>query len=237
MRGPLNISQYIAHRGASAAAPENTIASLREAHKQGMQWVECDVMLTKDHQPIIMHDDTLNRTTNGFGKVSRKTFSELVDLDAGAGQHIPLLRHWLIVAGALGLHLNIEIKEKKLRAKVIAEIIYRELQRYWSQRSMLLISSGELACLKAYRQFDQEVPMALIVSRLPLGWKRKLAAINASAIVIHYRALTVKRVKHIHAMGYKVLAYTVNDAVVAKQLFKMGVDSIFSDDCLRVKVK
>ncbi len=227
----LNIPKFIAHRGAPTIAPENTIASLRQAHKQGALWVEFDVMLTKDHQPIIMHDFTLNRTTNGFGKVATKMFAEIAHLDAGNGQQIPLLSQWLKVAGELGLHINIEIKEKKSRAKVVAKMIHRELQRHWQQNPTPLISSGELACLQAYRQLDKQVPMALIVSSLPFGWKKKLASIDSSAVVIDYKSLNSKRIQQIHDVGCKVLAYTVNDAAIAKQLFEMGVDSVFSDDC------
>lgn len=227
----LNISKCIAHRGACAVAPENTIASLREAHKQGAQWVEFDVMLTKDHQPIIMHDFTLDRTTNGSGRVAKKSFVEIASLDAGEGQQVPLLSRWLKIAGELGLHINIEIKEKKSRSAVVTEIIYRELQTHWQHKPTPLISSGELACLKAYRQLDKQVPMAWIVSRLPFGWKKKLASIDPSAVVIHYKSLNLKRVQQIHDVGCKVLAYTVNDAATAKRLFELGVDSVFSDDC------
>src|SRR3990167_7450135 len=107
----------IAHRGASAYAPENTLAAFRKAHDLGIQWIEFDVMLSADHVPIIFHDNLLDRTTNGRGEVGDFSFKALHELDAGAwfnpkfsGEHIPSLQDTVAFLRQTGMAANIEIK-------------------------------------------------------------------------------------------------------------------------------
>ena len=107
----------IGHRGAAARAPENTLAGLREAHELGARWVEFDVMLSRDGVPVLIHDETLQRTTDGRGAVARHTAAEIRPLDAGAwfapefaGERVPTLEEAVALLLELGLHANVEIK-------------------------------------------------------------------------------------------------------------------------------
>lgn len=232
----MDIAKVIAHRGAPAYKPENTIASLREAKALGASWVEFDVMLTRDNVPIIMHDQKINRTTNGKGYVSQLTFAELADLDAGEGQQIPTLERWLTVAAELELSINIEIKESAVRAKTIATLVHKALAMIWTKSlPQPLISSDVYECLEVYRQLDADAQLAYIVKSLPWRWRSTLAAIKASAVVIDRRRVKLAKVTQLHEAGYKVLAYTVNDNDIAQRLFRMGVDAIFTDDLTVVK--
>lgn len=232
----MDIAKIIAHRGAPAYKPENTIASLREAKALGASWVEFDVMLTRDYVPIIIHDDKVNRTTNGKGYVSQMTFAELSRLDAGEGEQIPTLERWLKVAAELGLGINVEIKESAKHAKRIATLIHNALSTFWNELlPKPLISSATYECLEVYRQLDTTAQLAYIVGSLPWRWRMKLAAINACAIVMDYRRIKQNKIMQLHKAGYKVLAYTINSNEKAQQLFALGVDAIFSDDLKVVK--
>jgi glycerophosphoryl diester phosphodiesterase len=227
----LQTPKLIAHRGASKASPENTIASLRTAQSQGATWVECDVQLTADQQAVIIHDETLDRTTNGKGRVSGLSFADLAEVDAGQGQHIPTLKCWIKVAAELELGLNLELKANKQQAKVLAEIVYHAVQQYYPQTlPVTLISAGTLQCLQAYRALDAKAPLAWVVSRLPWLWRKQVKRLGLSAIVINYKSLTQKKIQQCHDMGCQVFAYTVNEVAVAEQLFQWGVDAVFTDD-------
>lgn len=225
----LNIPQYIAHRGVPARVPENTIASLREAKRLGATWVEFDVMLTKDDIPIIMHDWRLDRTTNGKGKVSELIASKIAALDAGNGERVPTLTEWLKIAAELELGINVEIKSKSDKAALLAEKVFHALKVWPAHLPSPLVSSAHYPCLKAYKALDSHANLAFIVNRVPLDWRKKLAAINAVGIVINYQKITSNQVGKLKAAGYHILAYTVNNTIKAEQLFKMGVDSVFTD--------
>ena len=227
----LEIPRFIAHRGVPAHAPENTIASLRKAHELGATWIEFDVQLTKDNKAIIMHDHSVNRTTNGKGKVSQLNFAEISALDAGNGQHVPLLERWLGAARELGLGVDIEIKESAARADTVAKIIYEMLLEHWvAELPVPLITSSRADCLQAFHNIDSEVPKGLIIDTWPLRGVKKFNKLPIQAIVVNYKRLNEKRVAQLHDLGLKVLAYTVNDKALADKLFKMGVDSLFTDD-------
>lgn len=232
----MQLPKIIAHRGAPAFKPENTLISLREAKALGATFVEFDVMLTEDGVPVIIHDTKVNRTTNGKGLVRQFTYAELAKLDAGEGEKIPTLEEWLTVAAQLEMGINIEIKESVANATAIATVVKRTLQSIWPHTMPApLISSGTYRCLEVYRQLDPEAQLAFIVDGLPLGWRSKLAAIQACGLVVNHKRINAKKISTLHAAGYQVLAYTVNDSDCAHQLFAAGVDAIFTDDLTAVK--
>lgn len=232
----LTVGRVIAHRGAPAYKPENTIASLYEAKALGASWVEFDVMLTRDFIPIIMHDEKVNRTTNGKGYVNRMTFAELSQLDAGEGQQIPTLEQWLKVAAELGLGINIELKESALHAEQVAKLVFDALAMHWNDSlPQPLVSSATYECLQSYRKLDHQSLLAYIVGALPWRWQSKLAAIEACAIVMDHRKVKPHNITQLHQAGYQVLAYTVNRLEIAEKLFSEGVDAVFTDDLKVVK--
>ncbi|HAJ89723.1 MAG TPA: glycerophosphoryl diester phosphodiesterase, partial [Rhodospirillaceae bacterium] len=145
---PLKLPTIIGHRGAKAYAPENTLESIHTAADMGCKWVELDVKLTKDMVPIIMHDDDLDRTTNGHGPVAEITYADLCNLEAGSwfsesfsGIKIPPLEEAIEVILARDLGVNLEIKPCPGREKDTAEAMLDQLSQYWDDRDRLLISS------------------------------------------------------------------------------------------------
>lgn len=225
----MNIPRLIAHRGAPKYSPENTLASLRKACELGARWVECDTLLTADKQPVIIHDETVNRTTNGKGRVNSYTLDELLILDAGNGETVPTLKAWIQECIALGMSLNLEVKEQQ-DVSLMAELIQQHFELYWTKPELpYLISSNCFAFLEAYYQLDKITPLAFVVNDLPNDWKQQLERINANVLVINHQHLNQNIIAQLHQHGISVLAYTVNDSTTAKTLFSIGVGSIFSD--------
>jgi glycerophosphoryl diester phosphodiesterase len=227
----------IAHRGASRLAPENTLPALRQAVAHGVRCIECDVMLTGDGVPIVMHDETVDRTTNGQGRVSEMSYGKIATLDAGSwfddtfkGVSVPTLAEWLRVAVELGCSLNIELKAKKKGAKPLAAAVNEALQQSgYDSASSLLISSSNKECLVAMHQIDNNTPLALVADRWPWRCVPLLNQLHCVSLNINYKCLTPARIKRLHTAGLAVLAYTVNDNHTMETLFRWGVDGIFTD--------
>lgn len=234
------LPKLIAHRGAKAYAPENTLAALRKAAELGAKWVEFDVMLDSRHHPIIFHDLRLNRTTNGRGFVSRTPYSVIVQLDAGswfnaefAGEYVPTLEEWLQEAAKLNLGVNVELKGTKAQASFLAESVVANLNRYWKSGLIApIISSTSVDCLAAVRKRAPHFLLGYIANRWPSYWEKILTHYDCVSLHINHLALNEERVRQVKAENYLLLAYTVNDRHRANELFDMGVDSVFSDDPL-----
>lgn len=231
MKKELHISKVIAHRGVPVMAPENTIAGLRKAKELGAEWIEFDLRMTRDDEVIVMHDSSVDRTTNGVGDVDDLTFEALANLDAGDGQQIPLFDRWVRVALSLGININPEIKTTRREAPIIAEKVHHVLRALWPDHlAPPLISCSEQRCLEAYRDIDPDAHLAFVTKGMPFRWRTRLSNMGVSALVMAKQRITVNRVQALHDEGYLVLAYTVNELSEAEKLFEMGVDSIFTDD-------
>lgn len=230
------LPRLIGHRGAKESAPENTLASLREAARQGASWVEVDVMLTRDRQPVLIHDDTLDRTTSGHGPVPELTLEELRRLDAGswfdgrfAGEQVPTLEEALAVIGELGLGLNLEIKPCPGQEEATAEVALATLARLWPAGRPLLISSFEVPCLEVAKALAPDLPRGYLIDEPPADWAATADRIGAATINVNQRRQTAESVAEYGAGGRPVLAYTVNDPALAMRLFDWGVSAVFTD--------
>lgn len=232
-----SIFPLIAHRGASAYAPENTIAAFRLAAQQGTNWVECDAKLTRDNKVILFHDDQLDRTSDGKGHVKDHDWADLANLDAGSwfgsewkGEPIPLLKAAIECWEHLGLQANIEIKPCPGRDQETAYIVMEELKRLWPQSKPLpLISSFSIPALREAKRIAPDFPRGLLLEDYPSDW-RELAR-DLSVISIHCwdKEMTPEWAKDIRKAGYYLLIYTVNDTSLAKKLFSWGANSLFTD--------
>lgn len=233
----LNLPRTIAHRGASKVAPENTLAALYKAKDLGALWVEFDVMLTRDGVPIVIHDAKLNRTTNGNGRVHHFNLDELKKLDAGSWfdkdfskERIPTLAEWLKVAATLKLGVNIELKESSSRAKPLAIAVHSHLQQHWSRDlPKPLISSATIQCLNEVYKLDRHYALGWISDLWPFRVVPRLKKHHCFSMHVNYKCLNERRVMELKHAGYRVLAYTVNKKELAESLWKMGVDSVFTD--------
>lgn len=233
----IDLSPLIAHRGASAHAPENTLPAFHLAAAQGAKWIECDAKLTRDNRIILFHDDDLDRTTNAKGRVAEKNWDDLSLLDAGSwfgaqwsAARIPLLSQAIDCWNALGLKANIEIKPCPGRDTETAELVLAEIERLWPrERAMPLVSSFSFSALKRARRVAKRMPLGLLLEDYPENWQEMAREIGAYSIHCWDEKLTQSWAEAIKKAGYRLLVYTVNEAVLAKRLFSWGVDSIFTD--------
>ncbi len=228
---------FIGHRGAALAAPENTLEGLREAKRQGARWVEVDAKLTADNHAILLHDDLLDRTTSGKGAAAQATLTAIRALDAGAwfapafaGAKVPTLEETVKELLALDLNCNFEIKPCPGREQVTAEFVMRELQRLWpSHVEKPLISSFAYQSLEVAYRLAPEFPRAVLVEEVPENWQALCEGVQAIALNPWHKTLTLEGTKAIKSAGYRVLSYTVNETVRARELLHWGVDGVFSD--------
>ena len=229
--------KVIGHRGASGYAPENTLASFRKARELGLQWVEFDVVLCKTGEAILIHDHTVDRTTNSDGDVGELSYDIISKLDAGnwfspefAGEKIPRLRDAIPVLGELNLGANIELKPCPKRAVVTARTVVNILEECWPENlPQPIISSFVPEALKAVRKMNPDAQLGILMQKWRRDWQIFADEINAISIHVNQKVLDQEKVQAIKDSGRLAMAYTVNDAARAEELFSWGVDSVFSD--------
>lgn len=236
----LKLPKVIGHRGACAYAPENTIESILTAADIGAQWVELDVMLTRDHVPIIFHDDTLDRTTNGAGNVADTDFDDVRHLEAGSwygesfsGIKIPTLAEAIEILVDKNLGLNLEIKPTPGRERETAEAALDILSQYWDDHERLLISSFQLSCLETAQDMAPDWYRGVLfddAEDMPENWRDLVDYVDAATVNIGRRIATRELVEDIIDFEKAVLVYTINDPQTARQLQSWGVDAVFSDN-------
>lgn len=214
----------IAHRGASSTEPENTLRAFRRAAALGCTWIECDVRLTGDRVPVIIHDATVNRTTNGRGRISRMTNYELRKLDARKEEKIPSLKETLQFAKKNRIKFVLEIKNSRVLNKTIS------LLRAFKLLNRIILSSFSSPVILRAKKLCPSLTTALIIEYPFVDWMR--AARRARADMVHVFAPLVAREKinAAHAVGLTVWAWTVNNIRRAHDLKKMGVNGIFTDN-------
>lgn len=233
----IHFPRVIGHRGAVGHAPENTLVGIRKAAELGATWVEFDVALTKDDVPVLMHDDTVDRTTDGSGNLANMTLQDVRTLDAGrwfsdafAGERIPTLTETIRLLEALGLGANVEIKPTPGRANETGRIVARQVADEWPNSLRApVFSSFQVDALEAAQQAAPAIPRGWLMRRPGKDWKGQAKALDCLSIHCNHRSLDSKIASEIRAAGYHLLAYTVNDAKRALKLFEWGVESVFSD--------
>jgi glycerophosphoryl diester phosphodiesterase len=231
------LPRVIGHRGAAASAPENTLAGLRAAKVLGCRWVEFDVRLTGDGEPVLLHDDRLERTTDGRGKLSVLSLAAVRTHDAGvwfdtsfAGEQVPTLEEALMLLAELGLGANIELKAARDRETATGTVVADLLDRTWpSGAPPLLVSSFQLSALAGARRRAPGIPRGVLFHAVPRSWRALAERFGCVTIHADHRRLRPTIVSEIRRAGYPLLAYTVNDPKRAKTLFDWGVTSVFSD--------
>ena len=227
----------IGHRGAAAYAPENTLAGLRKAKALGCRWVEFDVRLTADNQPVLLHDNRLERTTNGRGRASGLPLAAVRRYDAGqwfhsafAGERVPTLEEALVLLAELGLGANVELKAARGNEAATGALVAELLARTWpADPAHLLISSFQHGALAAARDRAPHIARGILFRRVPKNWRNVAAELGCVTIHADHQRLRTAVISEIRWAGYPLLAYTVNDPERAKILFDFGVRSVFSD--------
>ncbi|MCC7274434.1 MAG: glycerophosphodiester phosphodiesterase [Alphaproteobacteria bacterium] len=233
----VRLPSVVGHRGAAASAPENTLAGLRRALALGVRCVEFDVKLTADGVAILMHDDTLDRTTDGKGRVAATTAAAIRSLDAGAwfapefaGERVPGFEAAIDLLLETGLDANVEIKPCAGRETETGAAVARILAARWPRdRAPPLLSSFAEASLVAARAAAPALPRGLLVKHVPADWRARLDRLDCATFHCSHRELDAATVAAVRGAGFPMLVYTVNEAERARTLFGWGVDCICSD--------
>jgi len=233
---PVVLPPVIGHRGAAGLAPENTLAAFRAAADAGASWVEFDVRLAADGEPVVIHDARLDRTTSGRGAVRRWSSAAIAPLDAGAwfapvfaGEVVPTLATALAEAARLGLGVNVELKTTRGRAPELVDAVLPALRSWHRHERGLLVSSFDRRALEACRVRAPELPCGLLVGRLPMRWRNLVRRLGCRSVNVGHDGLRPTGVAAIREAGLAVAVYTVDDPRRAKEMWSWGVDAIITD--------
>ena len=232
----IDLPLVIGHRGAAAHAPENTLSGFRAAKSLGCDWIEFDVRLAADGTPVICHDDRLDRTTDGRGRVSKLPLAAIRQADAGrwfdtrfAGERVPTLDEALLCCRELELGANVEIKAERSRGPATVAAVASCFQRLAGRLPPILISSFLEDAVAEAAALVPTVARGMLWRKIPRGWQKTANRLGCTTIHCGHPELTEKVAAQVCAAGYPLLTYTVNDAARARQLFSWGVTSVFSD--------
>ena len=227
----------IGHRGAMGHAPENTLASIRTAARLGARWVEFDVALTKDHHPVIIHDDTLDRTAGVSGKLAETELSDVMHLDVGAwfspkfqGESVPTLKETITVLTELGLGANVEIKPTPGTEAETGRIVAERVVSLWPDvLPVPLFSSFSETALAAAGSVAPPIPRAFLIHEPTAAAWSVCADLACDALHVAEKFVTPKLIDQAHQRDLDLRAFTVNTPKRAAQLFAWGIDGVFSD--------
>ncbi len=237
--------RWVAHRGAGKLAPENTLAAFRLGASHGYRMYECDVKLSGDGVPFLMHDAELARTTNAGTKLAAGSsdiggdhaWGQLSQLDAGswhsrayAGEPLPTLEGIAAYCIRNGHFLNIEIKPTPGTERHTGEVVAQHAARLWQGQAVPpLLTSFDPEALEGAQATQPELPRGLLLDTLWKGWLETALALGCQAIVCNHTLWDAGTVTQAKAAGFRTLSYTVNDAAAAQRLIALGTDGIITD--------
>lgn len=230
--------RWIAHRGAGKLAPENTLAAFRLGASHGYRMYECDAKLSADGVAFLLHDATLERTTNGTGMAGEHTWSQLSLLDAGgwhsrafAGEPLATLEALARHCQAQGHWLNIEIKPtpgtELATGRAVAELAARLWASDMERRPFL--TSFQPEALKGALETAPHLPRGLLLDTLRDGWRDMAQALGCVAVVCNHALWDASTVARARDAGLRTLAYTVNDEWAVQRLLDLGLDGVITD--------
>ncbi len=235
---PWPLPLWIAHRGAGKLAPENTLAAFRLGAAHGYRAFECDVKLSADDVPFLLHDATLERTTSGHGVAGELEWSALSRIDAGtwhsrayAGEPLPSLQALAAYLRANAFALDLEIKPTPGTDHQTGQVVGREAARLWTGADAppLLFSSFRPEALAGARETALHIPRALLLDTLWPGWLDTAQQLGCAAVITNYNVMSAQALAQIHGAGMRGLVYTVNDPAPAAWLQSIGIDGIITD--------
>jgi glycerophosphoryl diester phosphodiesterase len=231
------------HRGACAHAPENTVASFRLAVEEGADFVELDAKLSKDSQVMVIHDQTVDRTSNGSGSINELTCAELQALDAGskfaakyAGEKIPTLDEVFKAVGQQ-IYVNVELTNYASKDDDLIPLVAAVVKAN-NMEERVIFSSFLPGNLKKIHALIPQAPVAILC--LPgikglLSRSFLMAGVSPKVVHPYLSDTSAAMVKKEHERGRRVHVWTVNEASDMENLLKMGVDGIFTDDPAKMK--
>lgn len=234
---PIIIPPVIAHRGASGLAPENTMVAFSKAKSLGAKWVEFDVLMARCGEVVVIHDDTLDRTTNGSGRVEDFSYQELKKLDAGSWFHpdfsqekIPTLREVIDFLNQNQINANIELKTQLGKEEKLVKNVLDLVQNGWSTNAAPpLLTSFSLPTLELLRKNSTTSCLGFLMHEWLNDWERICDQLNCVTVNVNHAILNAEIIAEIKATNRLLLSYTVNEVKRAKELFTLGVDAVFSN--------
>lgn len=217
----------VGHRGASGYEPENTLKSFERAIEMGVSMIELDVYVCASGELVVIHDDSVDRTTDGTGMVEDGTWEELRQLDAGNGQRIPQL---VQVFNLVDKRVAIDIELKGASTpKPVAELIEKYVKtKQWSY-DHFMISSFDHELVAEFHKACPEVKIGLLFDEQTLGVIDEVKKAKARYAILDYYSVTKEFIADAHAQNIQVFAYTVNAKEVADELKQLGIDGIITD--------
>jgi len=229
--------RWIAHRGAGKLAPENTLAAFRLGAQHGYRAFECDVKLSADGVPFLLHDDTLDRCSSGQGSAGDQRWDTLSQLDAGrwhsrqfAGEPLPTLAGIAAFVQANHAALNIEIKPTPGQELRTGRVVAEQAARLWAGQPLApLLSSFRPESLQGALEAAAHLPRALLLDTLWPGWADTARQLGCVAIVTNHRLMDAQLLAQAHGAGWRALCYTVNETADAERLLALGVDGLITD--------
>lgn len=222
--------RVVAHRGGGSLAPENTLGAIRTGAARGFRGVEFDVMLAGDGTPLLIHDETLERTTGAKGEVAVMAYREIARLDAGNGERIPQFAEAAGLCRSLGLWANVEIKPASGHERATGEAVARMSRELWRGAAPApVLSSFSIAALEAARNAAPEAALGLLVDEIPGDWQALAARLQCVSLHCNQKKLTQEQAQGVVRAGYGLLCWTVNDPDAARRLIGWGVDCLVTD--------
>ena len=218
----------IGHRGAAELAPENTLKSVKAALESGVDMVEIDIALCKTGETLLMHDDKVDRCTNGKGYIAELSYGELRKLDAGDSETIPTLKEVIdLIDGRVPL--NVEIKGKG-SSIAVAEILRDEIQNNGRSTDDFLVSSFDHVELMHFKKLFSEIRISPIISCHPVSMAALAEDIGSWSLNMKREFVSREIVEDAHHRGLKILIFTVNHPEELAKLEKLQVDGVFTNN-------
>ncbi|MFC0138915.1 glycerophosphodiester phosphodiesterase [Erwinia mallotivora] len=226
----------VAHRGGGKLAPENTLAGIDTGAKLGHKMVEFDVKLSLDGEIFLLHDDALDRTSNGWGIAGELPWEKLLQLDAGSwysnvfsGEPLPLLSQVAARCAGYQMMANIEIKPTTGLEAETGRTVALAARQLWQGETAPLLSSFSFTALDAAMKAAPELPRGMLLHEWHDDWREITEKLACVSVHFNHKILTRARVAEVKAAGLRILVYTVNTPERAQQLLDWGVDAICTD--------
>ncbi|MFN0186939.1 MAG: glycerophosphodiester phosphodiesterase [Aquabacterium sp.] len=231
------LPRWIAHRGAGKLAPENTLAAFRLGAQYGYRAFECDVKLSADGVPYLMHDATLDRTTSGSGPAADLSWDRLSRLDAGswhgrshAGEPLPSFEAVARYCLCNQFELDLEIKPIPGTEEHTGAVVAAEVMRLWhGEQRRPMLSTFKPAALQGAMEREPGLQRALLLDELWDGWDAAAQRLGCSAIITDFQMMDAALIQHLHARGWAAGVYTVNEPADAARMVGLGVAGIVTD--------
>ncbi len=239
--------RFIAHRGGGKLAPENTLAAFRVGASFGYRMFECDIKLSSDNVPFVLHDDTLDRTSTGKGVAGVLDWSTISSFDAGswysrvyAGEPVPTMNAVSQFCLQNNYAINIELKPTEMKgepkstadamARRTGEVIAKRAQVLWKDSNLKpLMSSFKPESLIGAQVVAPELPRGLLLDELWDGWFECAVNLDCAIVTCDHTLWSADNVAKVKAQGMRCGSYTVNEMAEARRLFELGIDCIYTD--------